>query len=74
MSKELPNERTGGQGQWYLFSLPHPLPHQLPLSPSQHKDRLLDDCHEMVDGEKIKKTKTSTIVDDINDDYVRKPP
>ena len=40
---------------------------------SKHKEKLLDDCHKMVDGEKIKKTKTSTIVDNINNDYVRKP-
>ena len=40
---------------------------------SKHKERLLDDCHKMVDGEKIQKTKTSTIADNITDEYIRKP-
>ena len=40
----------------------------------KNRTRLIDDCHKMVDGQKIRKTKTSHIVDTIQADaYTRKP-
>ena len=40
----------------------------------KHKERLLHDCHKIVDGVEVRKTKTSTIVDNINiPNFIRKP-
>ena len=40
----------------------------------KNKARLIDDCHKMVDGKKVRKTKTSFLVDIISaDTYSRKP-
>ena len=40
----------------------------------KNRTRLIDDCHKMVDGQKVRKTKTSHIVDELlKDTYTRKP-
>ena len=40
----------------------------------KNKTRLIDDCHKMVDGKRITKTKTSHIVEQLtNDQYIRTP-
>ena len=41
---------------------------------NENRSRLLDDCHKKVDGQKVRKTKTSHIVDHITaETYTRKP-
>ena len=41
---------------------------------AKNKSRLLEDLHKTVNGETLPKTKTKTIIDDINSNvYVRKP-
>ena len=41
----------------------------------RNRARLIDDCHKMVNGQRVRKTKTSFIVDFISaDTYVRGPP
>ena len=40
----------------------------------KNKTRLIDDCHKMVDGQKVKKTKTAHIVEQLkSDQYTRIP-
>ena len=40
----------------------------------KNKSRLIDDCHKMVEGERVKKTKTKHIVEQIDNDlYTRMP-